>query len=343
MILPAASQAAVSEGMHKLASLPEPAEHDAPEATPKRTTSRRSASVDGFGLHADTAVEPHNRLGLEKLCRYGLRPPFSHQRLSLSDDGHVLLALRRPWPRPGGVSVLRFEPVAFLRRLAALIPPPWAHLVRHYGLLAPNAKGRDLLPAAPASPSGLRLETERHAGRAFPPEPPQPSHVSPPPLLSAPTPAPASGSTPTSTSPSAPSAAAPADASTPLRPTQPLPGARRSRRRVLPWAELLRRVFAIDVLLCPTCLGPMTVVAYLTEPAVVEKILTHLGLHGSSPPLAPARRLGQLEFFDDADHVADDRRTAPGSPGCRAPPRGLSDRPAADDIDPAADAVDWGA
>jgi len=34
----------------------------------KVRTSRRSASVDGFSI-ADTAVEPHNRTGLEKLCR----------------------------------------------------------------------------------------------------------------------------------------------------------------------------------------------------------------------------------------------------------------------------------
>jgi hypothetical protein len=333
--------AARGEGMPKLASLPEPAEYDPPEATPKRKrrTIRRSAAVDGFGIHADTAVEPHNRLGLEKLCRYGLRPAFSLQRLSLSDDGHVLLALRRPWPRPGGVSVLRFVPVAFLRRLAALIPPPWAHLVRHYGLLAPNAKGRDLLPAAPASSAGLRLETERRAQRAVAPPPPVPSCASAPSVAFAPTPAP--GSTPTA--PSAPSAAAaPADTATPLRPAQPRPAACRSRRRVLPWAELLRRVFAIDVLRCPSCLGPMTVIAYLTEPAVVDRILTHLGLPSSSPPLAPARHLGQLELFDDAEHLADHRRT-PGSLGCRAPPRGLTDCPADDDVDPAADAVDWGA
>ena len=37
----------------------------------------------------------------------------------------VLVGLRRPWPTTGGVSVLSFEPAAFLRRLAPLIPPPW--------------------------------------------------------------------------------------------------------------------------------------------------------------------------------------------------------------------------
>ena len=60
------------------------------------------------------------------------------------------------------------------------------------------------------------------------------------------------------------------------------------RRTRLPWAELLRRVFALDVLVCSRCGGPMTVIAYITEAAVVAKILTHLGLPTAPPPLFPA-------------------------------------------------------
>jgi len=37
-----------------------------------------------------------------------------HDRLSLSEDGRVLVGLRRPWPTASGVGVLSFEPVAFL-------------------------------------------------------------------------------------------------------------------------------------------------------------------------------------------------------------------------------------
>jgi hypothetical protein len=62
-----------------------------------------------------------------------MRPAFSHQRLSIDADGRVLYRLRKPWPKPGGAQVLAFEPVEFLRRLAPLIPPPYANLVRHYG------------------------------------------------------------------------------------------------------------------------------------------------------------------------------------------------------------------
>jgi hypothetical protein len=46
--------------------------------------------------------------------------------------------------------------VDFLRRLSPLIPPPFAHTIRYFGLFAPNAKNRDLLPAAPVTWTGVR-------------------------------------------------------------------------------------------------------------------------------------------------------------------------------------------
>ena len=55
------------------------------------------------------------------------------------------------------------------------------------------------------------------------------------------------------------------------------------------WAQLLRRVFAIDVLACPHCGGRRKLIALLTQPAVVRKILAHLGLPTEAPALAPAR------------------------------------------------------
>ena len=38
------------------------------------STRRRAAIVDGFSLHADTSVDASDRLGLERLARYILRP-----------------------------------------------------------------------------------------------------------------------------------------------------------------------------------------------------------------------------------------------------------------------------
>ena len=62
------------------------------------------------------------------------------------------------------------------------------------------------------------------------------------------------------------------------------------------WARLLKRVFDIDVERC-MCGGKMKIIAAIEEPAVIERILTHLGLSAQPPPRAPARR---VELFQAA-------------------------------------------
>jgi putative transposase len=56
------------------------------------------------------------------------------------------------------------------------------------------------------------------------------------------------------------------------------------------WARLLKRVFDIDIERCPQCGGNLKIIAAIEEPAVIERILTHLGLSAQPPPRAPARR-----------------------------------------------------
>jgi hypothetical protein len=55
--------------------------------------------------------------------------------------------------------------------------------------------------------------------------------------------------------------------------------------RRLDWATRLMRVFAIDILECPKCQGRMRVLAFITEPETVERILSHLHLP-TTPPSA---------------------------------------------------------
>jgi hypothetical protein len=62
-----------------------------------------------------------------------------------------------------------------------------------------------------------------------------------------------------------------------------------STRARMSWAQLLKRVFAINLTTCPQCGGPLTLLATIEEPAVIVKILTHLGLPTRAPPRAPAR------------------------------------------------------
>ena len=41
------------------------------------------------------------------------------------------------------------------------------------------------------------------------------------------------------------------------------------------WAELLRRIYEVDPLACPRCATPMRIVAVITDPAVITRILVH--------------------------------------------------------------------
>ena len=52
------------------------------------------------------------------------------------------------------------------------------------------------------------------------------------------------------------------------------------------WAELIRRIYESDPLLC-TCGAQMRVLSFITEPPVVRKILEHLHRIGSDQARAP--------------------------------------------------------
>ena len=68
----------------------------------------------------------------------------------------------------------------------------------------------------------------------------------------------------------------------------------------VPWAELLRRVFATDVLSCP-CGGRRSVIAVVVDSALARAVLAALGLPCTPTTFAPARDPPQGElWFDDA-------------------------------------------
>ena len=54
-------------------------------------------------------------------------------------------------------------------------------------------------------------------------------------------------------------------------------------RAKVTWARLIRRVYEADPLVCPKCKGPMRVIALIDDPAVVRRILEHLGRWGPEP------------------------------------------------------------
>ncbi|MFM7299434.1 MAG: transposase [Planctomycetota bacterium] len=154
------------------------------------------------------------------------------------------------------------EPLEFMARLAALVPPPRHPLGRYHGVFAPNSPWRGaVIPAAP-SPREPRCAS---AG------------------------APADGAEKTS-----PVAALPAPqerggaaveelCTVPEEATKPTRPATR-----IDLATLLRRVWNVDALKCPRCEGAMKFIATITDRAVIVRILEHLRLPTDEVAAAPA-------------------------------------------------------
>ncbi len=237
------------------------------DARPEPPQTPLCAKVAGFSLHAARLVPADDRVALERLCRYGLRAPFAVSRFSLAADGRIVYRLRKPWPKPGGARCLVLEPGELLKRLASLVPAPYSHMVRYHGVFANRSRWRPLLPSPPAV---VDREDEPEKGTL--------------PLVS--------GS-------AEEKADVAGDAAAP------------HRRRPLRWAQLLLRVFFVDALSCPRCTPargrrvPMVVLALITDPQVLRRILSHLELPADGPPLAPRSPGGDLgPLFERGDSGA---------------------------------------
>ena len=159
--------------------------------------SPRCALVSGFSIHANTCIDGRDRLRLERLLRYCLRPAVSMERLTE-------------------------------------LP---------YGRLAPATAWRPLIIPFP----------ERNSGNSAAASP---SHSV---FFAQPGPDP-----------------------------DPLEAAPESIGRNYRWAELMKRVFLVDVLQCENCGGPMKMIAAIDRPELIEKILRYVGLISHAPPSAAA-------------------------------------------------------
>ncbi len=188
-------------------------------------------------------------------------------------------------------------PQELIEKLAALVPPPRFYLVRYHGVLGRCASERDRIVSAG--------QGARRAQSALSPE----FDITPDRVESDP------GCAATSATPDAAST----EMLDSMREREPLatpppiavasvsaraqPDASRARR--LAWAERMKRVFAIDVLECPRCRGPMRILAAIHPPDTTSAILACLGLSVRAPPLSPVRC---DDGFDDeaADHSSSD-------------------------------------
>ena len=268
----------------------------------------RCATVSGLSLHAEVCVPAHDRMRIERLCRYVGRPPLAQERLSRLPDGRLLYRLKRRW-RNGTTHVV-FEPLEFIGKLAALVPPPRFNLVRYHGILAPAARWRSqVLPPGPDVQDGAsllhpgcsvkrseRLRSEKGCPVKQPPfvTPNGGSHgpcqgvLAPPDRPRVLPPSPKADGFALPGHPGSPRS--PAKETDPHLPEGACPG--KSRSRVRPrnysWSELLKRVFSADVFACDRCGGRMRILAAIHPPAAIRKILDCLGLPSRPPPIAAA-------------------------------------------------------
>ena len=244
---------------------------EASEATDTARFGRRPpkaqvAETEGFNLHASVVIGARDAEGRERLLRYVARPAVALDRVSELPDGRVAWRLKQPGRR--GETHRIMEPMEFMARLAALVPPPRHPLVRYHGVFAPNSPWRVAVVPGPR-PQELERRVKACAAKAMA----------------------ASGA-----------ATGAAGATEPLRATADAgvwdvveaTGAAKAKRNAprasrIAWATLLRRVWGIDALKCPKCEGPMKFIATITDRAVIVRILTHLGLAAVEVVAAPAR------------------------------------------------------
>ena len=139
----------------------------------------RCYAVNGFTIHANRYLGPQERGKLEELLAYGARGSFSNERLSLLDpnnpDGDLVYSLKRAWS--DGTEAIVMSPAEIFEKLVALVPPPYTHLTRYFGVLASHSKWRRkiiLKPhvkkgfvALPGGPGIQRMTWSRLLARIF--------------------------------------------------------------------------------------------------------------------------------------------------------------------------------
>ena len=85
-------------------------------------------------IRRKTRRKSHQRKKLERLCRYITRPAIVERRLSLANNGNVVIALKTPYD--DGTTHVVLSPMEFMGRLAALVPRPRVNLTRFHGVFS---------------------------------------------------------------------------------------------------------------------------------------------------------------------------------------------------------------
>jgi hypothetical protein len=208
----------------------------------------------GFSVHAGPRIYPWEAGHLARLGRYIARVPMPQKEVRLTEAGKVRISTPAD-PRTGGTE-LELDPLDWIHQVVQQIPAPRQHLTRYYGAYA-NRRRRKLHAAWSAAAEGERraAEAQPASQNAHPLEPPNAAAASP-----------------------APSVPTEQTLPTPPEDPIPLPPCRSS------WARLLRKIFEVDPLLCPKCQVEMKIVSVITEPEVIDAILSHIRQKGGRDP-----------------------------------------------------------
>jgi hypothetical protein len=250
----------------------------------------------GFSIDASVRITlidrdvPSYFQSLEHLLRYCARPPFALERLSVtrSPDGGVAKVRSvlprhkaanwvgrgrgRKSTRPGANGVVELSPFEFLDRLADLVPPPRKHRHRYHGVFAPNHRLRKAVTSLAIGNIGKRRDA--------------------------------------ATGGQAAGGAVGGHAVEGCCDTHAKPRSHDTSR--IAWAKLMARVGEEFLLECPACGGDIRLIAFITDPGPIRKILTHLGEPLEPPPVSPAR--GPPTDWGELVQVHDDRDIFQASP-----------------------------
>lgn len=108
----------------------------------------RPDGVGAINLDVTSAIGRGDHQSLLRMLDYMLAPAIRDKQLTVQRDS-VVLELKRP--RTDGTTHRRYKFDQILDRMAFLVPPRGANLLRFHGVYAPNAKLRgDVVPDDPA-------------------------------------------------------------------------------------------------------------------------------------------------------------------------------------------------
>jgi hypothetical protein len=228
---------------------------------------------------APALLHPNATSGGTEAVRYASHPPPPRAPVPLRGAASRLYATAVaaqgfPAPLPAEAALARRHHPRGLRAARAPRetrrpgPPPRFHLVRYHGILGPCAGERSrIVPGSQAAVGEAPVPDA--VGRTWPD------------AAGASVCAQAASDLPPDSSDNELAPAPPRESS----PETP----RSDRPRRLAWAELLRRVFAVDARECPRCGGRMRILAAIHPPDVTQAILECLQLPSRAPPAAAAR------------------------------------------------------